>query len=132
MVFPYNWRESPTGEVADVDHLLDLALALGHDLTHLQADQLAELMLVLAQLVPDLPHDLAPARSGYLAPLEERPVSAICDLLVLLLGDLPHVRDHCPIDRTGGLELGPRTQPFSAEAAEVVLLDSEPGQEILH
>ena len=59
------------GEVGDVDHLLDLALALGVDLAHLQRDQRAERLLVLAQRIADAPDVLATLRGGQHAPLFE-------------------------------------------------------------
>ena len=43
-------------EVADVDHLLDLAEALGADLAGLDRHQLAELVLVLAEELTEPPH----------------------------------------------------------------------------
>ena len=39
----------PDAEVADVDHLLDFALSLGADLSHLEGDQVPEGLLELAQ-----------------------------------------------------------------------------------
>ena len=40
--------------VADVDVLLHLADALGHDLAHLEADQLAQRLQLLSQLLSNL------------------------------------------------------------------------------
>ncbi len=60
------------GEIADVDHLLDLAQALGQDLAGLQRDQLAERRLVRAQLQAEQAHQFAARRGGHLAPFEER------------------------------------------------------------
>ena len=42
------------GIVADVDVLLHLADALGHDLAHLEADQLAQRLQLLSQLLSHL------------------------------------------------------------------------------
>ena len=119
-------------EVTDIDHLLDLTLALGDDLAHFEAHQLAELTLVLAQLVSDLPHDLAAARSRYLPPLEKRPVGPLRNLLVFFLRDLPDVGDDGTVDRARNLELRSRAEPLAAEAAGVVLLDAEFRKEVLH
>ena len=47
----------PDGEVADVDHLLHLAEALGADLAGLDRDQRAEIVLVLAQQLAQLAHE---------------------------------------------------------------------------
>src|SRR3546814_6874803 len=52
----------PDGEVADVDHLLDLAQPLLEDLAVLQADQPAERLLVGAQLLGEQPDEFAAAR----------------------------------------------------------------------
>ena len=49
----------PDGEVAHVDHLLDLALPLGADLARLQGDEQAQVGLVLAERLADPPDDLA-------------------------------------------------------------------------
>ena len=46
------------GVVADVDVLLHLAHALGHDLTHLQRHQLAQRLQVPPQLLPNLPGNI--------------------------------------------------------------------------
>ena len=47
------------GEVADVDHLLHLAEALGADLAGLDGDQGAEVVLVFAQQLAELADELA-------------------------------------------------------------------------
>ena len=59
-------------EVADVDHLLDLALALGEDLAGLEGDQPAEVALGAAKLVAEQAHELAAPRRRHAAPLLER------------------------------------------------------------
>ena len=51
------------GEIGDVDHLLHLAEALGQDLAHFERDQRAQVLLVRAQLVADLAHDVAAFRA---------------------------------------------------------------------
>ena len=51
------------GEVADVDHLLDLAEALRADLAGLDRHQLAELGLVLAQQLAEAPNEGAACRA---------------------------------------------------------------------
>ena len=60
------------GEVAHVDHLLDLALALRADLARLERDQQAEVRLLLAQGLADLADDLAADRRGDHPPGPER------------------------------------------------------------
>src|SRR5262249_27635041 len=59
-------------EVADVDHLLDLALALLADLSRLERHQRAERLFLLAQLVAQQAHELTAPRGGHVAPLPER------------------------------------------------------------
>ncbi len=56
------------GEVADVDHFLDLAFALGQDLAGFQADQAAQFALVLAQHFAEQAQQLAAARRRHVAP----------------------------------------------------------------
>ena len=56
------------GEVADVDHLLDLALALLEDLAALDGDDLAQRVLVRAQLLGEQAHQLAALGSGHRTP----------------------------------------------------------------
>ena len=55
-------------EVADVDHLLDLAEALLGDLPDLERDEGAERLLLAAQLLAEQPHELAAARRRDVAP----------------------------------------------------------------
>ncbi len=63
----------PEREVADVDHLLDLAQRLGGDLAGLDRDQLAEVGLVLAEQLPEALDQRAPdGTPGPCARLEER------------------------------------------------------------
>ena len=46
---PVQHPRLPDGEVRDVDHLLDFAVALGLDLAVLEGDERTERILVLAQ-----------------------------------------------------------------------------------
>ena len=62
------------GEVADVDHLLHLALALLQDLAGLDGDELAERRLGRAQLLAEQADQLAAPRRRHLAPGLERAV----------------------------------------------------------
>jgi hypothetical protein len=59
-------------EVADVDHLLHFAVALGLDLAHLQRDQRAQRVLVLAQRVGAQADRFAALGRGHVAPHLER------------------------------------------------------------
>ena len=61
-------------EVADVDHLLHLAVSFRADLAHLERDEVAERLLHLAQCLAEVAHELAALRRGRLAPAEERRV----------------------------------------------------------
>ncbi len=71
------------GEVGDVDHLLDLALALAGDLAHLERDELAEVLLVLAKEIAELPDDFATRRSRDVTPVTETRLRRLHDLLVV-------------------------------------------------
>ena len=56
------------GEVADVDHLLDLAEPLGGDLAGLEGDEAAEIVLGGAQFLAEEAHELAAPRRGDFPP----------------------------------------------------------------
>ena len=123
-------------EVADVDHLLDLAVALGLDLAHFQRDQGAQSVLVVAQGVVDQPHgvttlrgrDLAPGQSGFLGGLD--------DLLVVLHGSAAHPGDDAAVGGVhrldevvfahrgilAGAETGARIDILESEAFEKLLV----------
>ncbi|MDT4814485.1 hypothetical protein FQZ97_474890 [compost metagenome] len=58
------------GEVANVDHFLHFAFAFRDDLAGFQADQAAQLALVLAQDFPEQAHQFAAARRGDIAPCQ--------------------------------------------------------------
>ena len=73
-------------EVADVDHLLDLALALGEDLAGLERDEAAELALGAAQLLAEQADQLAAARRRHGTPLRERGLRGADRPLGLLAG----------------------------------------------
>ena len=60
-------RESH-GEVADIDHLLHLAVPFGPNLPHLEADQIAERLLHLAQGVAQVTHEVSTFRGRHFAP----------------------------------------------------------------
>ena len=59
------------GEVANVDHFLNFAVALRLDFAHFQSHQRAEDVLFLTQGIAELPHDLAALRRGHRAPVLE-------------------------------------------------------------
>ncbi len=114
-------------EVAHVDHLLDLAEALGEDLAHLERDQPAERLLVLAQLVAELAHDLAALRRRHHAPGRERRRGGRDHRLVGFGVGLDHGRDRLAgrgVDRgqlppTGGAD------PLSVRRTQVGGLDAQ-------
>ena len=84
IVRPNSCRDRPTREVADVDHLLDLAEALGADLAGLDRHQRAEVGLVLAQQLAELAHEL---RRGP-APGTVRQVANASWAAPMIVGDL--------------------------------------------
>ena len=81
------------GEVADVDHLLHLALALRGALAHLEGDQLSEQGFVGAQLLADQAHQFATAWRRDLTPGQECLAGLAdhgCNVRGLLQGQLSH------------------------------------------
>ncbi len=58
-------------EIADVDHLLDLAEALRHDLADLQRHEAAERLLAGPQFLAEQPHEFATPRRRHLTPGQE-------------------------------------------------------------
>ncbi len=72
IVRPSSWRDRPDGEVADVDHLLDLAEGLRADLPDLDGDQLGEVGLVLLEQAAELLDEGAARRRRDAAPGQER------------------------------------------------------------
>ena len=117
-------------EVADVDHLLHFALALGEDLAHLERHQVAQLRLVPAQPLADLAHDLPTLGGRYRAPLEEGLVGALDDAVVLVHGDLAHRRDAGAVDGRMDLEFGPGAHPLAGEAARIHIFEPERRQQL--
>ena len=61
----------PDREIADIDHLLHLALALFDDLAGLDRDEPAQRRLVAAQFLGEEPHQFAAAGWRYRAPQEK-------------------------------------------------------------
>ena len=79
------------GVVADVDHLLHLALALGGYLAHLEGDQTTKVGLGRAQFLADQADELTPARRGHAAPFGEGPGGGgdgVFDRLGARVGDM--------------------------------------------
>src|SRR5690349_17482478 len=62
----------PDGEVADVDHLLDLAERFGADLARFDRDEVGEIVLVLAQELTETAYQVAACGGRRRPPLFER------------------------------------------------------------
>src|SRR5690606_18763500 len=107
------------GEVADVDHLLDLAVALGLGLAHLQRDQRTQRILVLAQGVGAQAHGLATLRGRGGAPDLEGGLGALDDLLVVLRRGGADAREHLAIGRVHRLQHAGAGPPGPFAVAEV-------------
>ena len=65
---PVELPREPDREVADVDHLLNLAQPLLRDLPDLERDERAERLLLAAELLAEEAHELAAPRRGDVAP----------------------------------------------------------------
>ncbi len=112
MARPYNCRDRPDGEIADVDHLLHFAEALGDDLADLQGHQRAKGFFRGAQLFAEQAHELAPARRGDLAPGEEGCVGALDDRRHVGGRRLPDAGDLGAVDRRAdGERAVPKPRP---------------------
>ena len=59
------------GKVRNIDHLLNLTLAFGPNLSHLQADQGAQLLFVPAQRHTNLTDDISPFGGGDSLPINK-------------------------------------------------------------
>ena len=62
MVSPWSCRERPTAKSAMSTHSWISPIALGSDLAHLERDEIAERLEMLAEGVPDAPHEFAALR----------------------------------------------------------------------
>ncbi len=65
---PVELAGEPHREVADIDHLLNLALAFHYGLTHLQGDQESQILLLPAQFLRYVQYGLTPHGSGHAGP----------------------------------------------------------------
>ena len=88
IVRPLELAGEPDGEIADVDHLLDLAAGLGDDLADLHADQVGQSVLVLGQQLAEPLDQPAARRRRDGAPRKERRMRAVDRPL-----DVPGVRE---------------------------------------
>ncbi len=98
------------GEVADVDHLLHLARALGRYLARLNRHQSGEIILCRAQFFAPQPHQFAAARGGNMTPATKRsdgPIEPLVDCRSI--DDLYHAKLFAGQRRHGWHRpLGPR------------------------
>ena len=84
------------GEIGNVDHLLDLAIALGLDLAVLHRYQAAERVLVAAQLIGHQANRLAALGRRHLAPALRRSDCGAENVFVVLGGCGAHARETLP------------------------------------
>ena len=87
------------GEIADVDHLLHFAQALGHDLADLERHEGAESLLRGAQFLAEKAHELAAAGRRNLAPGEKGVPRAVDDRRHVVSRRLSDAGDLGPVDR---------------------------------
>ena len=122
------------GEIADVDHLLDLAFAFCLDLAGLPGHQRAEVCLARSEGVTELTHVLSADGSGNHPPGREAFLRGAYDCLVVGLRRLAHGCDDLAIrrgyrrqERAPGLG-----DPVGVEGSGVGGLDSQTGEELGH
>ena len=122
-------------EVGDVDALLHLAEALGIDLAHLAADDLAELRLARAEGLAHQAHDLAALGGGQHGPLVLHGLRGLHGALVVLGGVELHGAEHLAgggLEAVDGLALGKERRGLGAGCEEArVARDSEPLEEVV-
>ena len=87
------------GEIADVDHLLHFAQALGDDLADLERHERAERLLRGAQFLAKETHELAAPGRGNLAPGEKGVARPVDDRRHVVGRRLPDAGDLGPVDR---------------------------------
>ena len=87
------------GEIADVDHLLHFAQALGDDLADLEGHEGAQRLLRGAQFLAKKAHKLAPPGRRNLAPGEKGVPRALNDRRHVVRRRLPDAGDLGAVDR---------------------------------
>ncbi len=107
----------PDGEIGNVDHLLDLAIALGLDLAVLQRYQAAERVLVAAQLLGHQANRLAALGRRHLSPALRRGDRGAENMFVVLGGRGAHPREALSGRRIDGLDQRPGVKLAPAVAA---------------
>jgi hypothetical protein len=80
---PVKLARQTDGEVGDVDHLLDFALAFGANLPALHRDERAERRLLFTKRVADLAHDLAALWRGHDPPDLESPLGGLDGVVIV-------------------------------------------------
>lgn len=111
-------RESD-GEVADVDHFLNFAKALGNDLAGLQSHHRPQRLLRGAQLLAEQPHKFAAARRRHLAPSQKGGPGAGGDGRHFGQGRFGDARDIGAVDRRADRERsGPKRLAAQARTCE--------------
>src|SRR4029077_12964883 len=77
-------------EIADVDHFLHFAFAFGDDLTSLERDKLAELVLQIAQRVTKTANSFTTHRAWRNATFRNRFLGAFYRLVIIFVGCSKH------------------------------------------
>ena len=102
------------GEIADVDHLLDLAEALRQDLARFDRHEHGQVVLVRPQLLAEFAHDGAALWAGHGAPGGRGGGRALDGAVEIVVGD--HPTERRTGDRRSRLGLGIRAVDLHAES----------------
>ena len=105
-------------EVADVDHLLDLAQGLGLDLADFQADQGGQVAFMLGQQLAETLHDRAAGRGRHHSPGPEGLVGPLDGCVDAGGGGPAHGPQQAAVDRRGDRVLAGQHQPVAAAALQ--------------
>ena len=97
----------PDGKIGDIDHLLDLAVALGLDLAVFHGDETAERILVAAQFFAHEPHRFTALRRRHLPPCGGCRHGRAHDLLVVLERGAANLRQPPAGRRIDGIDQRP-------------------------
>src|SRR5258705_278444 len=90
-------------EIANIDHLLHLALPFCGDFPGFQCDERAQLALGIAESVAKLADDVAALRSRHLLPLTKRSLGALYRALVFVGCRHPDRGEHLAVNRRNAL-----------------------------
>ena len=117
-------------EVGDVDGFLHFAQTLLEDLAHFPGHDLAKRILVLAELLANLAHELTPRRGRQLAPAQIGLMRRRRDLLVVVGIGLLHLGDQFAGGRAVDFQQRAiAAQPLAGVGARVDLGNAQFGQE---